>query len=59
MGLADREYMKKDYHVDRRDQKRYRDTNEDRKMPSYRFYKLRRFVLGIKDKLKRFLRVKV
>jgi hypothetical protein len=56
MGLADREYMKKEYQEDRRYRKEYRDTHNDRKMPSYRVYKFRRFILEIKDKIRRIIR---
>ena len=55
MGLADREYMKKEYQEDRGYQKEYRDTHNDRKMPSYRVYKFRRFILKIRDKLRRII----
>jgi hypothetical protein len=56
MGLADREYMKKEYQVDRGYQKRPRNTHNDRKMPSYRVYKFRKFILEIKDKFRRIIR---
>jgi len=56
MGLADREYMKKGYREDRRYQKEYRDTHKGRKVPSYRVYKFRRFILEIKDKFRRIIR---
>jgi hypothetical protein len=52
MGLADREYMKKEYQEDRRYRKEYR---ADRKMPSYRVYKFRRFISEIKDKIRRII----
>jgi len=56
MGLADRDYMKKEYQEDRIFQKDYRDTHKDRKVPSYRVYKFRRFILAIKDKIMRIVR---
>ena len=58
MGLADRDYMRKEYQVDRRDQKRSTNFHTDREMPSYRIYKIRRFFLEIKDKLKRIIQKK-
>lgn len=58
MGLADRDYMRKEYQVGRRDQKRSTDFHADGKMPSYRIYKIRGFFLDIKDKLKRIIQKK-
>lgn len=56
MGLADRDYMKKEYQEDRIFQKDYRDTHKDRKVHSYRVYKFRKLILAIKDKIMRIVR---
>ena len=49
MSLADREYMytRKEYPIKK---ERISKTFQNKKLPSYRIYRLRRFILRIKNK---------
>ena len=56
MGLADRDYMKKGYGAEQRDEKSSREPKRDKTMPSYRVYRFRIVMRELKEKLRRLVR---